>query len=150
MKMIYRTTSGEEIRFEDFHKPTDNSEKPWAAICPGCRAKYVKELEEASVSRCPAASEICGVEGCNNEVDFYVDFKKEQVEFTTSVSVTLGKSISVTQEFEATQEEIRMLENGENPFFREMSDVCNEESGEVEYDFAATDEDTGKALVEWG
>ena len=49
-----------------------------------------------------------------------------------------------------TQEEIRMLENGENPFFREMSDICNEECGEVEYDFAATDEDTGKALVEWG
>lgn len=90
------------------------------------------------------------MEGCNNEVDFYVDFKKEQVEFTTSVSVTLEKSISVNQEFEATQEEIRMLENGENPFFREMSDICNEECGEVEYDFAATDEDTGKALVEWG
>lgn len=107
-------------------------------------------LEEASVSRCPASSEICGVEGCNNEVDFYVEFQKEQVEFTTSVSVTLEKSISVTQEFEATQEEIHMLENGENPFFTEMSDFCNEECGEVEYDFAATDEDTGKVLVEWG
>ena len=79
MKMIYKTTSGEEIRFDDFHKSTDNSEKPWAAICSGCRAKYVKELEEASVSRCPACSEICGVEGCNNEVDFYVEFQKEQV-----------------------------------------------------------------------
>lgn len=33
MKMIYKTTSGEEIRFDDFHKSTDNSEKPWAAIC---------------------------------------------------------------------------------------------------------------------
>ena len=43
-----------------------------------------------------------------------------------------------------------MLENGENPFFTEMSDFCNEECGEVEYDFAATDEDTGKVLVEWG
>ena len=42
MKMIYKTTSGEEIRFDDFHKSTDNSEKPWAAICSGCRAKYVK------------------------------------------------------------------------------------------------------------
>lgn len=52
--------------------------------------------------------------------------------------------------FEATQEEIHMLENGENPFFTEMSDFCNEECGEVEYDFAATDEDTGKVLVEWG
>lgn len=61
MKMIYKTTSGEEIRFDDFHKSTDNSEKPWAAICSGCHAKYVKELEEASVSRCPASSEICGV-----------------------------------------------------------------------------------------
>lgn len=50
MKMIYKTTSGEEIRFDDFHKSTDNSEKPWAAICSGCRAKYVKELKEASVS----------------------------------------------------------------------------------------------------
>ena len=150
MKMIYKTTSGEEIRFDDFHKSTDNSEKPWAAICSGCRAKYVKELEEASVSRCPACSEICGVEGCNNEVDFYVELQKEQVEFTTSVSVTLEKSISVTQEFEATQEEIHMLENGVNPFFTEMSDFCNEECGEVEYDFAATDEDTRKVLVEWG
>lgn len=150
MKMIYKTTSGEEIRFDDFHKSTDNSENPWAAICPGCRAKYVNELEEASVSRCPASSEICGVEGCNNEVDFYVDFQKEQVEFTTSVSVTLEKSISVTQEFEATPEEVKMLKNGENPFFHKMSDICNEECGEVEYDFAATDEDTGKVLVEWG
>ena len=79
-----------------------------------------------------------------------MEFQKEQVEFTTSVSVTLEKSISVTQEFEATQEEIHMLENGENPFFTEMSDFCNEECGEVEYDFAATDEDTGKVLVEWG
>lgn len=150
MKMIYKTTSGEEIRFDDFHKPTDSYENPCAAICPECRAKYVKELEAAIVTRCPAEGEICGVECCNNEARFYVDFKDEQVQITTLVSVTLEKAISITQEFEATPEEVKMLKNGENPFFHKMSDICNEECGEVEYDFAATDEDTGETLVEWG
>ena len=70
----------------------------------GAWMKYIFFSEQAPWA-CPAASEICGVEGCNNEVDFYVDFKKEQVEFTTSVSVTLEKSIRVTQEFEARPSE---------------------------------------------
>ena len=78
MKMIYKTTSGEEIRFDGFHKSTDNSEKPWAAICPGCRAKYVKELEEASVSRCPASSEICGWKAAIMKLTFSWSSKKNK------------------------------------------------------------------------
>lgn len=69
---------------------------------------------------------------------------------TTTISVTLEKTIRVYKTFEATDEDLRRIEeDGENPFFDEMEKICTEENGEVEYNYAVENEDTGKTLVDW-
>ena len=150
MKMIYTPKKGNKITFDDFHKPENADDNPWTLICPLCYAEYADELKGKHVTDCPLQGGICGVEGCNREAALYLDFVKEEVQMTTLISVTLEKSIRVTEEFEATQEDLQILDNGDNPFFDAMADICNEENGAVEYDYSVTDEDTGKTLVEWG
>lgn len=48
---------------------------------------------------------------------------------TTRVQVTLRKTIEVTEYFDATPEDLEMIERGENPFFGKMEDICNEQCG---------------------
>lgn len=72
------------------------------------------------------------------------------IENTTTISVTLEKTIRVYKTFEATEKDLRRIEeDGENPFFEEMEKICTEENGDVDYDYAIYNEDTGKTLVEW-
>ncbi|MFR6456180.1 MAG: hypothetical protein ACLUPG_06450 [Roseburia faecis] len=68
---------------------------------------------------------------------------------TTRVQVTLRKTIEVTEYFDATPEDLEMIERGENPFFGKMEDICNEQCGKTEFDYQIVDEDTGKTLVDW-
>lgn len=69
---------------------------------------------------------------------------------TTTISVTLEKSIRVYKTFDVTVEDLRRIEeDGENPFFEEMEKICTEENGDVEYSYAIENEDTGKCLVDW-
>lgn len=63
------------------------------------------------------------------------------------VEVTMEKTLRVAMEFEATEEDIEMLEMGINPFQDEMEvELCN---GDVEYDYAAVNQDTGITIKEW-
>lgn len=67
----------------------------------------------------------------------------------TRVQVTLRKTIEVTEYFDATPEDLEMIERGENPFFGKMEDICNEQCGEEKFDYQIVDKDTGKTLVDW-
>ena len=53
----------------------------------------------------------------------------------------------VAMEFDATEEQIEMLERGENPFWDEMEKEL--EHGNVEYDYAVVDVDTDEEIVPW-
>ena len=63
------------------------------------------------------------------------------------VEVTMEKIMRVAMEFEATEEQIEMLETGENPF----EDIMEKELkyGDIEYDFAATNQETGLDIKTW-
>ena len=63
------------------------------------------------------------------------------------VEVTMERTLRVAMEFEATEEDIEMLEMGINPFQDEMEEELK--NGDVEYDFAAVNQDTGITIKEW-
>lgn len=63
------------------------------------------------------------------------------------VEVTMEKTLRVAMEFEATEEDIEMLEMGINPFQDEMEEELK--NGDVEYDFAAENQDSGIMIKEW-
>ena len=65
------------------------------------------------------------------------------------MQVTLRKTIEVTEYYDATPEDLEMIERGENPFFGKMEDISNEQCGKTEFDYQFVDEDTGKTLVDW-
>lgn len=55
---------------EDFHTY-------WTNMCESCRKKYGEILgERVSES---GSNAICGVAGCDNESDYYVDFNESEV-----------------------------------------------------------------------
>ena len=148
MKIIYKAKNGKTITFDDFGELHEENNGPWVSICKHCYDNLKEELKETRISDCPSADEECNVYGCKNPASLYVDFAKDQVEITTLVTVALEKTIRVSEEFEATEEQVEMLKRGENPFFDELNRLCEKES-EVEYDFAATDEDSGKTIIDW-
>ena len=64
------------IIFDDW---TDNGEGYWTQICPQCKEKYHSLLGNR-IDEC--GSGICGIKGCNNEAECYVDFYKKEIELT--------------------------------------------------------------------
>ncbi|GHU42322.1 hypothetical protein FACS1894111_06070 [Clostridia bacterium] len=71
MKLKYK-----EMVFDDFTKNENhienNVDEYWTQICKSCTKKH--EIEEKLLDE--AGSGICGVEGCENESDYYLDFPK--------------------------------------------------------------------------
>ena len=63
------------------------------------------------------------------------------------IEITVEKRLRVCKEIEATEEEIESLRLGDNPFESEFSDE-EMEHGDIEWDFAAVDEDGG-TIVDW-
>lgn len=60
------------IKFDDVSVGYDNV---WTQICEGCRNKYnLSDDNEISIAY-DEGNGICGVEGCENEADHYIDFK---------------------------------------------------------------------------
>lgn len=45
----------------------------WSQICSRCAERY--NIPQDLISQC-AGMPICGVEGCQNEADYYIDFKE--------------------------------------------------------------------------
>ena len=63
------------------------------------------------------------------------------------VEITMEKTIRVAMEFDATEEQIEMLERGENPFAEEMEKELK--NGDIEYDYAAVNQETGLDIKTW-
>lgn len=68
---------------------------------------------------------------------------------TTRLCITLEKTIRVCKYVDATEEQMQQIEDGENPFFDEMLAICDEKNGDVEYDYAIENDDTGMRIVDW-
>lgn len=60
-----------------FDDVTKNDGAEWSQICNSCLDKHTKNIDTAYVSDC--GSGICGVLGCSNESDCYIDFKEEKL-----------------------------------------------------------------------
>ena len=61
--MIYQ-----HIHFDDFILEDNGT---WSQICPNCLKKHFKNHEVTDI---PKDGFICGVESCDNEAEFYIDF----------------------------------------------------------------------------
>ena len=76
MKKLVFESKGKRIVFDDF---TDERDQDycgvWAGMCKEFAKKYRDILVDDSCDRLDdCGSGTCGVEGCNNEADYYVDF----------------------------------------------------------------------------
>ena len=63
------------------------------------------------------------------------------------IEITMEKTMRVAMEFDATEEQIEMLERGENPFEEEMEKELK--NGDIEYDYAAVNQETGLDIKTW-
>lgn len=63
------------------------------------------------------------------------------------VEITMEKTMRVAMEFDATEEQIEMLERGENPFAEEMEKELK--NGDIEYDYAVVNQETGLDIKTW-
>lgn len=64
------------------------------------------------------------------------------------IEITMEKTVRVAMEFDVTEEQFKLLENGENPFFDKMKKEIESGAGDIEYDYAVCDED-GNTLLDW-
>ena len=78
--MIY-TKRGKQIVFDDFVNNTAEYGSYYVEMCPNCYNKYRNVLGNR-VDDGGSAQGICSVKGCDNEADYYVDFEKNEVEFS--------------------------------------------------------------------
>lgn len=80
----------------------------------------------------------------------------EQNKNTTQIMVTYEKTIRASKIFEATDEQIWMLQNYKNPFEEEMDKMVDEtdpdfshNNVDYEYNYAVENQDTGLMIVDW-
>lgn len=68
--------------FDDYELDDDMDGEviAWTEMCPACKRKYLGILGQNRFDD-GSAQGICGVEGCQNEADSYVDFKLNEVNF---------------------------------------------------------------------
>lgn len=74
-KLVYTSAKGKKVVFEDFNDEREEYGTFWTQICPSCRKKYYGAIPGWMVDEC--GSGICGVDGCNNEAEYYVDLPEE-------------------------------------------------------------------------
>lgn len=79
--LIYTKKNGEEIEFDDFCDNTEEFNSYWTCMCPTCLEKHREDLDVKSDN---AGVGTCSVLGCNNNADYYIDFKKDEVKITDS------------------------------------------------------------------
>lgn len=75
--MIFTGEDNTKVIFDDFDRA---EEAYWSTMCVDCKKKY-GALMIGKFDNCCAIQQICGVKGCGNEADFYVDFHEDEVEF---------------------------------------------------------------------
>lgn len=78
LKAIFKSSPGQKIIFDDFCVEGEY-DTVWIGMCPHCHNKY-KTILGGRCSDIGEAQGICFVEGCNNEADYYVDFKRNEIE----------------------------------------------------------------------
>ena len=66
--------------YVDDHAQDEEFAYYWTQICQSCLEKHKipKSMLDNGVGGC-----ICGVDGCENEADYYVDFPVDKVTMTT-------------------------------------------------------------------
>ncbi|MCM1333423.1 MAG: hypothetical protein NC084_06400 [Bacteroides sp.] len=64
------------------------------------------------------------------------------------IEVTMEKVSRIAMGFDATPEQIAMLDRGENPFLDEMEKAIDNGEGVAEYDYAVCDEH-GNTIIDW-
>lgn len=79
-KMIYKPKKRQYIIFDDYEDNTEEYNFYWVEMCPQCYKKYKNILGKRADDGGTACG-TCSVEGCKNEADYYVDFKKNEVVF---------------------------------------------------------------------
>lgn len=77
--MVFTSPRGKKIVFDDFCEDAEFN-FIWVEMCKKCRAKYRGILGQRPDDGGTACA-TCSVAGCENEADYYVDFKREEVEF---------------------------------------------------------------------
>ena len=83
--------------------------------------------------------------------DTYVDEIEEGDDDNSEkrkIGITVEKTLRLYKEFEATDEEIELLEGGENPFEDEFDDEEMENGGDISWDYSVADEN-GRTIVDW-
>ena len=80
MIAVFAATNGNEIAFDDFTADTEY-DSVWVEMCPHRHNKY-KNILGLRCSDKGEAQGVCGVQGCNNEADYYVDFKPNEIKIT--------------------------------------------------------------------
>jgi hypothetical protein len=70
-----------DINFDDHVKEKNNR---WSQICEQCKSLHYRLAPFVS----DGGTGICGIEDCNNESDYYIDFKSGEASFETMLRVT--------------------------------------------------------------
>lgn len=79
--MIYISKRGRMIVFDDYTDETNEYNSCWVEMCPHCRKKY-RGILGRRVDDGNSPWGVCSVKGCENDAEYYVDFNRNEVEFS--------------------------------------------------------------------
>jgi len=69
---MYKIYEFKGIKFDDALEKYDEDTNDWSSICQNCVNKHKNKIDKFILDE--GGGGICGVEGCNNEADYYIDF----------------------------------------------------------------------------
>ncbi len=63
------------IVFDDVVLKDSDGYRDWSQVCHDCMKEYqLHAHKDATIKDIPVAGLTCGIAGCTNEADFYIDF----------------------------------------------------------------------------
>jgi hypothetical protein len=76
MTLVYNN----KVVFDDFVSKEDAMLNSYSQICDHCVSKH--NVPVNLLDPIPVSDMTCGVEGCNNEADYYIDFCDNEIKYT--------------------------------------------------------------------
>lgn len=63
--------------------------------------------------------------------------------------VSFEKRLMTSGTFHATPEDLNRINDGENPFFEQLSRKCTDNNSDIDYDYSIINEENGKTMIDW-
>jgi hypothetical protein len=95
------------IKFDDANRKRNDGLNDWSQVCQHCVDKY--HIDHSKLD--DAGSGICGVSGCSNEADYYIDFQDGELKEIEDTEIEENNTETIIDQVKSIMQRIELEVN---------------------------------------